>query len=177
MVTFFLILIICLLLFWIYRLRKATKESNHSMRFSFDILDNLPFPIFVKDIQNDFRYVYWNKEAASQSLISSEKALGRTDFEIYGKEQGKKYRSIDLALIKAGVTYHGEEKYNTPDGISHDTIIVKSIISRNGEKKWLLAIRWEITQLKNYQRELVAAKEQLEQALRKQTLALNRAKS
>lgn len=172
MVTFFLILIICLLLFWIYRLRKATKESNHSTRFSFDILDNLPFPIFVKDIQNDFRYAYWNKESASQSFISSEEALGRTDFEIYGEEQGKKYRTIDLALIKAGVTYHGEEKYNTPDGISHDTIIVKSIISRNGEKKWLLAIRWEITQLKNYQRELVAAKEQLEQALRKQTLAL-----
>lgn len=172
MVTFFLTLIICLLLFWIYRLRKATKESNHSTRFSFDILDNLPFPIFVKDIQNDFRYAYWNKESASQSFISSEEALGRTDFEIYGEEQGKKYRSIDLALIKAGVIYHGEEKYNTPDGISHDTIIVKSIISRNGEKKWLLAIRWEITQLKNYQRELVAAKEQLEKALRKQTLAL-----
>lgn len=29
-------------------------------------------------------------------------------------------------------------------------------------KRWLLATRWEITQLKNYERELVAAKEELE---------------
>lgn len=36
----------------------------------------------------------------------------------------------------------------------------------------MLAIRWDITQLKNYERELEAAKEQLEKALRKQKLAL-----
>lgn len=172
MVTIILVLIICFLLFWIYRLQKKVKENNHSTNFSFEILDDLPFPIFVKDIQNDFRYYYWNKEAASQSFISSEKALGRTDFELYGEEQGDRYRTIDLALVEAGVTYHGEEKYNTPDGVSHDTIIVKSIISENGKKRWLLAIRWEITQLKNYERELVAAKEQLELTMRKQKLAL-----
>ena len=31
----------------------------------------------------------------------------------------------------------------------YDTIAVKSIISWEGEKKWLLATRWDITQLKN----------------------------
>lgn len=172
MATVILILIICILLFWVYNLRKAVEEAKHSNRFSFDILENLPFPIIVKDIQDNFRYSYWNKEASTQSFISSEEALGRTDFEIYGEEQGKKYRAVDLALVQAGVTYHGEEKYLTPDGISHDTIVVKSIILRDGKQKWLLAIRWEITQLKNYERELVAAKEQLEQAMRKQQLAL-----
>ena len=53
---------------------------------------------------------------------------------------------------------------DTPDGITHDTIAVKSIISWEGEKKWLLATRWDITQLKNYERELVAAKEELEKS-------------
>ncbi|WP_294592200.1 ATP-binding protein [uncultured Bacteroides sp.] len=171
-INIILIFAICLLLLWVYNLRKAVDKANHSNRFSFNILDNLPFPIIVKDIQNDFRYSYWNKEASTQSFISSEEALGRSDFEIYGEEQGKKYRTIDLALVQAGVTYHGEEKYTTPDGVSHDTIIAKSIILQNGEKKWLLAIRWEITQLKNYERELITAKEQLEQAIRKQKLAL-----
>ncbi len=171
-INIILIFVICALLLWVYNLRKAVDKANHSNNFSFNILDNLPFPIIVKDIQNDFRYSYWNKEASTQSFISSEEALGHSDFEIYGEEQGKKYRAIDLALVQAGVTYHGEEKYNTPDGVSHDTIIAKSIIMQNGEKKWLLAIRWEITQLKNYERELIAAKEQLEQAIRKQQLAL-----
>ena len=59
-----LLLIISILLYRIRKLQKTIKKTNHSYRFSFDILDNLPFPIFVKDITNDFRYYYWNKESA-----------------------------------------------------------------------------------------------------------------
>ena len=167
-----LLLVISILLYRIRKLQKTIKKTNHSYRFSFDILDNLPFPIFVKDITNDFRYYYWNKESAAQSGISSEEAIGHTDYEIYGEERGEKYRHIDKELIQAGKVYRKEEKYTTPDGITHDTIAVKSIISWEGEKKWLLATRWDITQLKNYERELVAAKEELEKALKKQKLAL-----
>ena len=167
-----LLLVISILLYRIRKLQKTIKKTNHSYRFSFDILDNLPFPIFVKDITNDFRYYYWNKESAAQSGISSEEAIGHTDYEIYGEERGEKYRHIDKELIQAGKVYRKEEKYTTPDGITHDTIAVKSIISWEGEKRWLLATRWEITQLKNYERELVAAKEELEKALKKQKLAL-----
>ena len=167
-----LLLVISILLYRIRKLQKTIKKTNHSYRFSFDILDNLPFPIFVKDITNDFRYYYWNKESAAQSGISSEEAIGHTDYEIYGEERGEKYRHIDKELIQEGKVYRKEEKYTTPDGITHDTIAVKSIISWEGEKKWLLATRWDITQLKNYERELVAAKEELEKALKKQKLAL-----
>lgn len=167
-----LLLIICILLYKVHKLRKTIQKTNHSYRFSFDILDNLPFPIIVKDITNDFRYYYWNKEASIQSEIDSREAIGHTDYEIYGKDRGEKYRNIDKELVHDGKVYRGEEKYVTPDGIIHDTIAVKSIISWEDEKKWLLAIRWDITQLKNYEREVVAAKEQLEKVLRKQKLAL-----
>ena len=84
-----LLLIISMLLYRIHKLHKTIKKTNHSYRFSFDILDNLPFPIFVKDITNDFRYYYWNKESAAQSGISSEEAIGHTDYEIYGEEREK----------------------------------------------------------------------------------------
>ena len=97
-----LLLIVCILLFRIQKLRKAIEKTNHSYRFSFDILDNLPFPIIVKDITNDFRYYYWNKESSIDSGISSEEAIGRTDYEIYGEERGEKYRNIDKELVKEG---------------------------------------------------------------------------
>ena len=122
-----LLLVISILLYRIRKLQKTIKKTNHSYRFSFDILDNLPFPIFVKDITNDFRYYYWNKESAAQSGISSEEAIGHTDYEIYGEERGEKYRHIDKELIQAGKVYRKEEKYTTPDGITHDTIAVKSM--------------------------------------------------
>ena len=95
-----LLLIISILLYRIRKLQKTIKKTNHSYRFSFDILDNLPFPIFVKDITNDFRYYYWNKESAAQSGISSEEAIGHTDYEIYGEERGEKYRNIDKELVQ-----------------------------------------------------------------------------
>lgn len=40
------------------------------------------------------------------------------------------------------------------------------------KEKWLLVVRWDITRLKTYERELIAAKEELEKALNKQKLAL-----
>lgn len=49
-----LLLIICILLYRVYILNKKLKKADHSYRFSFEILDNLPYPIIVKDIQNDF---------------------------------------------------------------------------------------------------------------------------
>lgn len=155
-----LLLIICILLYRMRKLHKTIEKANHSYRFSFEILDNLPFPIIVKDIKDDFKYYYWNKESVIQSEIRSEDAIGHTDYEIYGEEQGERYRNIDKMLLQEGKIYRGEEKYITPDGVIHDTIAVKSIISWEGEKRWLLAIRWDITQLKNYERELETAKEQ-----------------
>lgn len=129
-----LLLIISILLYRICKLQKTIKKTNHSYRFSFNILDNLPFPIIVKDITNDFRYYYWNKESAAQSGISSGEAIGHTDYEIYGEERGEKYRNIDKKLVQESKVYRKEEKYTTPDGITHDTIAVKSIISWEGEK-------------------------------------------
>lgn len=143
-----LLLIICFLLYRVHKLTKRIQKADQSYRFSFEILDNLPYPIIVKDIQNNLQYYYWNKESAIQSGIRSEDAIGLTDYEIYGEERGGKYRSIDKALVEEGKTYRGEEQYVTPDGMVHETITVKSITSWKGEKKWLIATRWDITQLK-----------------------------
>lgn len=165
-------LIICYLLHQRQLVRKTLEKDSDYRHFLFDILDNLPFPIVVKDIQNNFRYAYWNKESESQSGIDRKKVIGYSDFEIYGQERGDYYRAIDHELVKLGKPYRAEESYTTTDGVVHDTIVLKSIISWGKSHKWLLAARWEITQLKKYQREAIAAKEQLEEAVRKQSLAL-----
>lgn len=168
----FLLLIICFLLFRLKQLKKSIGKEQDYYHSLFDILDNLPFPVMVKDIQNSFRYYYWNKESELQSGIKREDAVGYTDYEIYGEERGKKYRDIDESLVLADKVYRAEESYSTADGKMHDTIAAKSIIRWKEKKKWLLVTRWDITRLKTYERELVAAKEELEKALNKQKLAL-----
>lgn len=168
----FLLLIVCFLLYRLRQLKKNIGKEQDYYHSLFDILDNLPFPIMVKDIQDSFRYYYWNKESELQSGIKREEAVGCTDYEIYGEERGRRYRDVDESLVQAGKVYRAEESYSTVDGIVHDTIAVKSIIKWKEKKKWLLVTRWDITRLKTYERELIAAKEELEKALNKQKLAL-----
>lgn len=167
-----LVLIIIYLWYRLHSLQQAVAKDNDYRHFLFDVLDNLPFPIIVKDIQNDFRYAYWNKESELQSGISHVEAIGKTDFDIYGSERGRHYRSVDEDLVRIGKPYKAEEHYTTVDGKVHDTMVMKSIISLGTSNKWLLAARWDITQLKNFERELIAAKEQLEEAINRQKLAL-----
>lgn len=168
----FMALVIGYLYYELHKLRKKDVEEKNAHQFLFDILDNLPFPVMVKDIENEFRYAYWNKESELQSGIKRERAIGYSDYDIYGKERGQHYRAVDEDLVRIGKPYRAEEHYVTPDGTAHDTIVMKSILHWKSSDKWLLVTRWEISQLKKYERELMDAKNQLESAIKKQTLAL-----
>ena len=101
----------------------------------------------VKDIQDSFRYYYWNKESELQSGIKREEAVGCTDYEIYGEERGRRYRDVDESLVQAGKVYRAEESYSTVDGIVHDTIAVKSIIKWKEKKKWQRPLREVVVRL------------------------------
>lgn len=48
-----LFLTVCFLLYQNFLLRKSASADDDYRRFLFDILDNLPFPIMVKDIQEN----------------------------------------------------------------------------------------------------------------------------
>ena len=172
------IICIILLLLLVRSNRKQTSYKAReakiidSQQFCLNILDNLPFPVFVKDINDDFRYKLWNKEAERKSGTTREEILGHSDFEIYGKERGRKYRQIDEQLVKNKVEYQAEDDYVTPDGTIHNTIVNKSVITL-GNNHWLLVVRWDITQIKEYEKKLIQAKEELENAIKNQNLVLN----
>lgn len=165
-------LTICYLLYQRKKIVRGRIAENEYHQFVFDILDNLPFPIMIKDIQDDFKYTYWNKESEMQSGILREKVIGQDDLQIFGPVRGKKYRDIDEKLASEGTSYRSAESYKTVDGDVRDTIVVKSVVRSEKFGKRLLVVRWDVTQLKEYEKELVVAKEQLEEALRKQELAL-----
>ena len=150
------------------------QENNKEKEalFSLDILENLPFPLFVKNIDDDYKYIFWNKEAELQSGTPREEIVGLSDFDIFGPERGMRYRKIDEQLVKEGKNYRAEEDYVTPDGIFHNTIVNKSILT-HGQNHLLLVSRWDITQMKEYERELIEAKEKLENAAKTQNMVLS----
>lgn len=169
---FVLLIIIGYLSYKLYLKNQKKPEDESYYHFLSDILDHLPFPIMAKDINDHFRYSYWNKESEIQSGIPQNQAVGHTDFDIYGEERGRYYRQIDEEMVRVGKVYRAEENYKTDDGVVHDTLVVKSIVSFGESHQWLLVARWEITKLKEFERELIAAKEVLEKTINKQNLAL-----
>lgn len=110
------------------------------------ILDNIPFPLTMKDVDDQLRYIYWNNECDKLSGFNRGEILGKTDIDIYGVERGSNYQEIDRKVISEGKYYRNQEVYVTPDGVKHDSIVYKNVIS-NDMHRWLLAIRWEITDL------------------------------
>lgn len=153
-------------------LQHAATENKTYKLFSMDILDNIPFPVMVKDINNDFQYLYWNKAAENESGVSRDKVIGQTDFELFDHDRALSYRKIDTDLAAEGKDFQGEQDYQTHDGINHNTIVRKTIVSK-GNNRWLLIVRWETTQMKKYEKEILEAKKKLENAQHIQNLVLD----
>ena len=89
--------------------------------------------------------------------------VGKTDIEVYGKERGEHYRDVDFKIIEEGNSYQVQEVYETPDGGRHVSIVNKNVVS-NDVHHWLLATRWDITDLIRIQEQLQEVNQQLRMA-------------
>lgn len=127
--------------------------SQEMDSFVFDLLDNMPFPVMVKDVDNDFRYILWNKQCDLQSGFSRWEALGITDFELFGDVFGRMNRKRDEEVIASGKTYRVQEDYVVRSGEVRNTMLEKSLL-KVGERRFLLVVRWDLTEVMSSRREI-----------------------
>lgn len=138
-------------------------KQNHDLLNS--VLDNIPFPVMMKDVDDDFRYIYWNKECVIQGGFERDEILGKTDVDIYGEERGAQYQMINQKVVEEGKSYRNQEIFITPNGKEHVSIVYKNLIS-NHFHNWLLVTRWDIT-------DLIDAEKSLKEANRMNRLILD----
>lgn len=138
------------------------KQLNHVMN---TILNNIPVYLFVKDPADDFRYLYWNKAMAENTKIPVSKVLGNTDFEVFPSEQDAlRFRRDDISLLEGGHTIEFQEEYVNAHGEHRTVNTIKALIPSENKVPWLLGLSWDITELKNTEKELIIAKENAEQS-------------
>ena len=70
---------------------------------------------------------------------------------------------VDFKIIEEGNSYQVQEVYETPDGGRHVSIVNKNVVS-NDVHHWLLATRWDITDLIRIQEQLQEVNQQLRMA-------------
>ena len=131
------------------------------------LLENVPVIVTIKDVSNDFRYVYFNTAAEQFNGIQSAEAIGRTDHEIYADAaRAERIRAFDRLAVEKG-TYSGYALHDTT--ATGEERIVNSIrvfidgFSGGGMeatgKRLLVTVVWDITRERRNEVALIEAQE------------------
>lgn len=88
-------------------LKEIKKREGESRELLQLILDYLPACVSAKDVQNDFKYIIWNKEFERHTGVSAKEVLGKTDFEINAYPGfAEDFRRLDEEVLKFGKPMH-----------------------------------------------------------------------
>jgi PAS domain S-box-containing protein len=154
----------------VIRNRDELRELNYLMDA---ILNNIPVYLFVKDPEDEFRYLYWNKAFANHSHIPASRALGHTDFEIFPEpENAEKFYRDDLELMRTRERMEMQESYVTATGEARIVQTLKTLVPMEGRAPLIIGISWDITNMQNIEQELIQARIKAEQSDRLKTAFL-----
>lgn len=125
-------------------------------------INNLPAGIVIKEINNDFRYIFRNRESYNRAAFASN-AMGKNDFDYYPIEIAEIKREEDIKVATTGEGLHWTtEEYDKNGNL---IILDKRKIRVDGDElssPIIVSIEWDITELEMIKRELQTAKEKAE---------------
>ena len=125
-------------------------------------INNLPAGIVVKEINNDFRYIYRNREAYNRDLYKND-PVGKNDFDFYPPIVAEKKRQEDIQVATSGKGMHWTVEGKDRNG--NLIILDKRKIRVDGDElssPIIVSIEWDITELEMMKRELLSSKEKAE---------------
>ncbi|HYL85490.1 MAG TPA: sigma 54-interacting transcriptional regulator [Candidatus Angelobacter sp.] len=101
----------------------ASKPVEEQLRESAHAFwDNSPNVIFLKD--KELRYQYVNHQFVKNLRVDREQILGKTDLDVFPKEQASAFQANDLEVLRSGVPMEFEEVAQQEDG-PHTSIVHK----------------------------------------------------
>ncbi|WP_418137324.1 response regulator [Agrobacterium sp. El2ro-1b] len=109
-----------------------------------DILDNLPFPVLVKD--RNFAYAAVNKAACTMVETSAESILGRTVFDLHSRKVARRIDAADRAVLDSGMPSIIPERVRRLNGEEVLTITRKQRVGRPG-RYFLVTTMEDVTAL------------------------------
>ena len=99
----------------IIKAEKLNIQQNSYNQLLTTIIEKFPGVLFIKDVNDDFRYLFASTEFCNSSArLPREKIIGHTDFEIYKDYNiASKFRNDDIRVVnlpKGEVVEIGEER-------------------------------------------------------------------
>jgi PAS domain S-box-containing protein len=124
-------------------LYESLRENRHLLE---TILENSPANIYAK--RKNGQYIYLNHEMEVTCDVTRERAIGRTDLELFPREMAEQNRANDLAAMLTGKLTEVEELVIGPWGERLFLAKKVPLISSNGEVEGMCGISTDITDLR-----------------------------
>src|SRR4051812_28645555 len=91
----------------------AESALRRSQRLLAAISDNSSTVIYAKDLAG--RYLFVNRRFAELFQVSVAAVLGKTDYDIFTREQADAFRDMDWRVATGGAALTGEESVPLAD--------------------------------------------------------------
>ncbi len=160
-----------------YDITQQARYESEMKRYNqliYTIFNNIPASISVKDVNDDFRFIYRNSINEDESRLQKDlmSTVRITDFDIFPKEEAWRIRKEDIRINETGEPLHRITQSLNIDGEVQYYDILKLKIDNPNFSPMILSIKWNITQLEIMKRKLVDAKQKAEESDRLKTIFL-----
>ncbi len=148
--------------------RKQLEEKLSQVnRFLDNIVANIPLALFVKDVQNDWRYILWNQAAEKLYGISQSEAIGSNSYDFVEAKLADQFLKEDLDILNEGKLIILEEEHieHNIQGSIWQRFIKVPLFNHQQEATHLLCMAEDITARKQSELALRQKNEELATAL------------
>lgn len=142
--------------------KSAEKRYISQKNLMSEILNYLPVNIYMKDGRG--RYIFINKQGEDIIQQYDGEGLGKTDYELFPKEQADRSRITDSEIRKNKKPITVQEEM-TFDGSVHHMFTSKKLVKTTDNQELILGFSFDITDNINIQKDLEEQKRLIQQVL------------
>jgi PAS domain S-box-containing protein len=140
--------------------RQAEEALGESREFLGKIANSISDPIFIKDRQH--RLILVNDAECILAGRKREEILGRTDYDLFPKEQVDVFWEKDEAVFETGEENESEEQITDGKGLTRTIITKKALYKDKARNKFIVGVIRDITERKDAELALQAAHQELQ---------------
>jgi PAS domain S-box-containing protein len=133
----------------ITRQKEAEKQLHESRNFLDNVMRTVAAPIFVKD--NKHRLVMFNDAFCWFTDFSRKELLGKTDYDLFSKEDCDVYWRIDSQVLRTGEVVLNHEKITLKDGKIKHMLTVKSRYINDEGERFVIGFITDITEIRKHE--------------------------
>ncbi|BBD59009.1 PAS/PAC sensor signal transduction histidine kinase [Nostoc sp. HK-01] len=147
--------------------QRIEEQLQTTQQFLHSVIQTMPVAVFVKDAA-DLRIVLCNQAAEKLAGVSADEILGKNDYDLFPKEEADFFTQRDHEALNSKTLLEiPEEIIRKKSGESRILQIKKApILDSQGEPKYLLVVRDDITEHKQAEAQLKQQAIELEQTLK-----------